>query len=257
MVYRFKLLLENNDEFVREIVIQSNQTFIDFHLSIINCTTLKIEDSAAFYICNDNWLKESKITTEPINNQESNEDEEPRFANRKRKRIEEFAIETALLKDFIHDPHQKMIYESNLEYPITLYVELVKITKEDPLVKYPSCINRLGEIPVLKVKTPIELKEFNTKSSPENEIIMAMSGLTHKLSKLDEIDDVPDDFMDDELEALINSNLTNMNFNDDMLDDIKREDGEDLDDDDEFLEDDEFAPNYGDEDPFETNDREW
>lgn len=258
MVYRFKIRLEDNDEFLREICVQSNQTFADFHLSIIDCTTLKAEDSAAFYVCNDNWLKETKITTEPVNNEEDTNDIELLLANRKRKKVEEFDIKTALLKNFIQDPHQKMIYESNLEYPKTFYIELTKITKEDPKTTYPTCSNKIGEIPAAKIKPVMELQEFDTSTNTQDEMALIMAGLTQKISKLDDIDDIPDDFMDADLEAIINADLSDFNFDDvDTMKSIRSRNEDDLDEEGLFDEDDEFAPDYDDGDPFGDNEKEW
>jgi hypothetical protein len=51
------------------------------------------------------------------------------------------------LKDFIEDPHQKMIYEFHGKEFHPFFIELFKIIQADHTFSYPRCVKRTGELP--------------------------------------------------------------------------------------------------------------
>ena len=90
-VYKFKVLFENQEDFVREIEILPNQTFEDFHDILLESTGLNGEELASFYICNSGWRKLKEITlldmSEETEEEEAEEDEE-----KMRKKIPTFTM---------------------------------------------------------------------------------------------------------------------------------------------------------------------
>ena len=73
MVYRFTLISDETDHFVREIQIDSEATFLDFHKAIIESVGYPDDQMTSFFICNENWEKETEITLEDM---ESSSDED-------------------------------------------------------------------------------------------------------------------------------------------------------------------------------------
>jgi hypothetical protein len=51
------------------------------------------------------------------------------------------------VKEFVEDPHQKMIFEFFGRDHFTFLIELFKITHADGILSYPRCSRRVGELP--------------------------------------------------------------------------------------------------------------
>ena len=66
MVYRFTLISDEVEDFVREIKIDSEATFFDFHEAILKAAGYKDDQMTSFFICDDGWEKEQEITLEDM-----------------------------------------------------------------------------------------------------------------------------------------------------------------------------------------------
>ena len=64
MVYRFTIISDEVDNFRREIQIDSDATFLDFHNAILKSVGYPNDQMTSFFICDDNWEKETEITLE-------------------------------------------------------------------------------------------------------------------------------------------------------------------------------------------------
>ena len=53
MVYRFTLISDEVDDFIREIKIDSEATFHDFHEAILKAAGYKKDQLTSFFICDD------------------------------------------------------------------------------------------------------------------------------------------------------------------------------------------------------------
>ncbi|RYE36732.1 MAG: hypothetical protein EOP42_02285 [Sphingobacteriaceae bacterium] len=132
-VYRFKVTFEDYDDVVREIEIQSKQTFEDFHRTIQQSTGYNSEVSSSFYVSNDFWIKGDEIAFMPA-----------------AKKIDRGValMENSKLSSFIDDPHQKFYYTYNFERPYDFHVELTKILLDDlTATVYPRIVKSVGDAP--------------------------------------------------------------------------------------------------------------
>ena len=140
-VYKFKLTIEESDEFIREIEILSNQTFEDFHKAILTSVNFDGSELASFFICNDKWYRKAEVTlldmTEEEQNQQDEEDDDIRV--KRPERMKRFVMHKAVLNSFIEDPHQRLIYEYDFLNLKSFFIELIKIQPADPKVCYPAC----------------------------------------------------------------------------------------------------------------------
>ena len=62
MIYKFRLLSSEKDDFVRDFEVSSDQTFYDLHLVIQYNCHYDTSQIASFYLCNSDWEKENEIT---------------------------------------------------------------------------------------------------------------------------------------------------------------------------------------------------
>ena len=64
MIYRFTIISDEVDDFVREIQIYPEATFYDFHEAILKSAGYTNDQMTSFFICDDDWEKEKEITLE-------------------------------------------------------------------------------------------------------------------------------------------------------------------------------------------------
>lgn len=60
MIYRFTLISDEVDDFIREIKIDSEATFFDLHEAILKAAGYKDDQMTSFFICDDDWEKSRK-----------------------------------------------------------------------------------------------------------------------------------------------------------------------------------------------------
>jgi hypothetical protein len=138
-VYKFRLLSDINDEFVRDIEIQANQTFLDFHNAISNCVKLNGQELASFHICDQKWNKSQEITLIDMIGME-----EPDEAN---KPLEEtYIMKDAVVRDFINEPHQRLLYEYDFLNLSVFYIELLSVHKQKDEGPFPRCTLKKGDM---------------------------------------------------------------------------------------------------------------
>jgi len=151
LVYRFRLICEEHDNFFREIDIQPGQTFLDFHSIILESTELTHCDRASFFITDKKYKKDKEISLKTEKRQVRVYDPE----------LDEIILQILVpplmkvskLKNFMEDPHQKMIYEFQGKELFSFHIELFKIIQVDNAGYYPRCVRSSGELPK-KVELP-------------------------------------------------------------------------------------------------------
>ena len=66
MIYRFTLISDEADDFIREIQIDPEATFYDFHEAILKSVGYANDQMTSFFICDDDWEKEKEVTLEEM-----------------------------------------------------------------------------------------------------------------------------------------------------------------------------------------------
>ncbi len=145
IIYRFRVTTDEQEDFLREIEIQPGQNFLDFHEAILSCSDLHKCERAFFYTTDKKYKKHQEISLKPAKKQVKKYDGE----------LDEIVTEIktphlmkdSVLKQFIEDPHQQMIYEFYGKENHFFNIELFKIIKTDELVSLPRCAKASGELP--------------------------------------------------------------------------------------------------------------
>ena len=148
-IYRFRLLSDINDEFIRDIEVQAAQSFLDFHNMISQSVNLNGNELASFHICDQKWNKYKEITLiDMLNGKEVDEVTQP---------VEEtFIMKDALIKDFIEEPHQRLLYEYDLLNMHNFFIELISVHIQKDDGPYPKCTLTKGDMNKPAVPEPIE-----------------------------------------------------------------------------------------------------
>jgi hypothetical protein len=150
LIYKFRITLEENDNFLREIEIKPNQTFEDFHNALLECTTLEVEQLASFFICDIQWRKHQEITL--IRTEEENEDHESKQVLP----VPRLMSETTL-NDCIDNPNAQLIYLNDQALVHTFYIELFKIYDSmEEAATFPRCVKRISDLPKQAKNIPLQ-----------------------------------------------------------------------------------------------------
>ncbi|MEY3983773.1 MAG: hypothetical protein RL160_1332 [Bacteroidota bacterium] len=135
MIYRFKVWFEEDEDIVRWIDVQSSNTFLDFHNSILESIGFDKKEPASFYMSDDNWKKRLEVTLVDMGMEESDQAEPKPL------------MKDARMRDYVNDPHQRFVYVYDFIQMWTLYCELTQILEDEKGKTYPSLFRSLGKAP--------------------------------------------------------------------------------------------------------------
>ncbi len=162
IIYKFKTSFEDYDDFLREIELRADQTFEDFHQAILGNLGLDPGMLASFFICDHRFRKQKEIQltgTDPAIAVNEEDDEEQGPAE---KENDVLLMHECVLKDFIDDPHQRLLFVYDNLNGWTFYIELVKIMPADKNTIYPRFSKSRGPVPVELVATPKQIPGVET-----------------------------------------------------------------------------------------------
>lgn len=145
LVYRFRLISEDHDYLIRDFEILPGQTFLDFHAVILESTELTFCKKASFFITDKKYKKDREISLKSEKRQIRKYDED--LDEMVNLTVVPPLMKKSRLKDYIEDPHQKMIYEFQGNEFYSFHIELFKIVQSDGSWSYPRCIKKTGELP--------------------------------------------------------------------------------------------------------------
>ena len=132
MVYKFRIISDEVDDFLREIQIDSEASFYDLHEAILKSTGYKDDQMTSFFICDDDWEKETEITLEDMGSGSSEEDT--------------YIMRETPLSELLEDEKQKMIYVFDPLAERVFFIELSEIITGKDLDKA-VCTRKNGEAP--------------------------------------------------------------------------------------------------------------
>ncbi len=125
MVYKFVVLSDEDESFVREFEFLDQQTLMDFHNIIQEELEFDKSQMASFYLATDNWEKEEEFTLFDMGTGSS-------------------TMETAVLEDIIFRKNQKLLYVFDFFNDRALFVEYTGEAREIEDREYPVCANSKG-----------------------------------------------------------------------------------------------------------------
>ena len=131
MIYRFTIISDEVDDFVREIQIDPEATFFDLHEAILKAANYTNDQMTSFFICDDDWEKEKEITLEEMDNNPE---------------MDSWIMKETRLNELIEDEKQKLLYVFDYMTERCFFIELSEIiTGKD--IKGAKCTKKSGEAP--------------------------------------------------------------------------------------------------------------
>ena len=164
-VYKFRLQSEDQEGFIREIEVRSDQSFKDLHDFIVKTLRFSSKELASFHLTNDNWEKLIEITLLDMSGE----------ADKELKSSDQvqtiFVMDETLLDKFFDEPGQQLIYEYDFLQMQAFQLELLDISDVNNKSNYPRLSYSKGKLDkqerIETEKDPEKLKaellkEFNS-----------------------------------------------------------------------------------------------
>ena len=131
MIYRFTIISDEVDYFVREIQIDPEATFFDLHEAILKAANYTNDQMTSFFICDDDWEKEKEITLEEMDNNPE---------------MDSWIMKETRLNELIEDEKQKLLYVFDYMTERCFFIELSEIITGKE-IKGAKCTKKSGEAP--------------------------------------------------------------------------------------------------------------
>jgi hypothetical protein len=185
--YKFKISFDEVEDFERNIEISASDNFESFHQILYHSIGLTGHELASFSICDTKWNKKQEITLIDMCDDREletpNYDEDEEYSTSSN--IPKFIMKDTVLKDFITEPHQHIMYEYDFIHPKVFYIELLKTLQIKENAKYPRCTLSEGVLP--------KQEDYTQSTDPETEF------LNDFLDEVEEEDAYDEDFIGDQI----------------------------------------------------------
>ncbi len=131
MVFRFILISNEVEDFMREIQIDADATFLDFHRTIVATCGYSDDQITSFTVCENGWEKVQEITLEDMS---TGSDEDS------------YVMATTRLSDFLDEEKQHLLYTFDQLGERVFFIELSEIITGKSL-KAPKVTRQQGNPP--------------------------------------------------------------------------------------------------------------
>lgn len=145
MIYRFRLITDENEQFFRIIEIDENDTFLSFHNAIQDAVEYDNSQLASFYSSDKDLIKGEQITLMDMSEEDSQEI---------------FLMESTKINEFIKSEDDTLIYVFDFFSDRAFYIFLSETKEEDPDTDYPICTQSHGEAPVQLEFDNTDIQDF-------------------------------------------------------------------------------------------------
>ena len=131
MVYRFTIISDEVDGFMREIQIDADATFLDLHKAILSACGYEDNQLTSFTICENGWEKGQEITLQEM---DTDADEDS------------YIMSETELNEFLEDEKQHLLYTFDPLADRCFFIELAEIITGKSL-KEPKLTRQMGKAP--------------------------------------------------------------------------------------------------------------
>jgi hypothetical protein len=131
MIFKFTLLSDEVDDFVRVIHMDPEATFLDLHNCILDSVKYDKSQITTFFLCSDSWEKQQEVTL--IEMESSSE-------------YDNLIMEETKLEELIEDEKQKLLFVFDMLSERAFFIELTEIIPRQN-VDSPVCVKSEGDAP--------------------------------------------------------------------------------------------------------------
>lgn len=127
MIYRLRIILDSEEDVIRDIEIKSDSSFEDLHFAVINSFNFIGNEMASFYLSDINWSQGEEITLESF--------------------TDEKIMKNTNLDSIISDTQLNFIYVYDFLKLWTFFIEVIETCDDNKNSIYPQTIFSIGMIP--------------------------------------------------------------------------------------------------------------
>jgi hypothetical protein len=131
MIYKFRIISGENEDFIREITINSHATFFDLHTFLVKELDYDKSQMTSFFLTDQNWHKEVEVTLIDMT-----DGQDPDIK----------VMDNTNLGQLITEKKQRLLYVFDQFAERALFLELFEIT--DGEIKQTVCTRRHGNPPL-------------------------------------------------------------------------------------------------------------
>lgn len=161
MVYRFKLVSDEASNFMREIEIDSENTFLQLRNCILESVGYTKDELDSFFLCNEDWEMEEEITLEDMGTSSSDRDT--------------WLMDSTPVSELVEEEGQKLVFQFDYMTERGFFMELKEIIPGRSLVE-PVCTMKRGNAP----------KQF--KETEEIHSVASVKTITPDVADMDALD---------------------------------------------------------------------
>ena len=126
MIYKFRIVSDEVDNFKREICIDSDASFLELHDAILDSVGFSKDQMTSFFICDDDWEKKTEITLMDMG-KDSDEDT--------------WIMASTKISDLIEDEGQRLVFVFDYMTDRMFFMELKEIEPGKDL-ETPVCVRK-------------------------------------------------------------------------------------------------------------------
>lgn len=154
MIYKFRAILDAEEDVFRDIAINEDDTLEDLHNALVNAFGFDGLEVASFYTCDDTWNQEDEIPMFDTGDTPG----------------EQKTMEDYQLNHLLDEQNTKIIYVYDFINMWTFLVELASIEEPQPGESYPSLLFAHGELPSVAPEKEFEAEGDDFYSEFEDDL---------------------------------------------------------------------------------------
>jgi hypothetical protein len=132
MIYLFRIISDENPAFLRDLVADDSDTFLEFHQILQKDLGYDPTQLASFFITNHEWEKQQEITLIDMMPDPG---------------VSTFTMNQTTLGEHLHDINQRMIYVFDFFSDRAFYIELIESSDENSPKATPFIGHSKGDAP--------------------------------------------------------------------------------------------------------------
>ena len=154
MVYKFRVILDAEEDVFRDIAILEDDTLEDLHNAIVNAFGFDGLEIASFYTCDDQWNQEDEISLFDTGDVPG----------------EQKVMGDYQLSDILNEDNTKIIYVYDFLNMWTFLIELAAIEELEVGGSYPETLFSHGEMPAEAMEKNFEAENADDYAEFEDDL---------------------------------------------------------------------------------------
>jgi len=128
-IFKFRVIIDTEEDVFRDIEIETDATFEEFHRSVLDAFDFEEGEMASFYMSDESWEKGLEIPLMDMGQSAA------------------LSMKSTKLSDMLNKPADKVLYVYDFMRMWIFYVELVEVKKDTPSTIYPRVSLVYGDAP--------------------------------------------------------------------------------------------------------------